>query len=376
MRIALTCLWLCLAGPSWAQDDVDGVSLAALMIADGHYDRAELALAEVDTEDPELDWVRYHTLSGLVALHGQRWQDAVSAFEAAIGAGQEDPMVYVQLAQARLGAGDAAGALEAATRSGETGEAMAGVWLLRARAHRSLGEPDAAYAVLLEGEGRFPDTPEIRLNQILLLAELGLFQEASRIARGYLDAMDADPDAWVLVAEALRKGGDANAGVRLMEEARLRFPDSVDVRVQLAGTWVDIGNPRACGVVLQELTELDVGFAAESAECFRQSGDYGRALYMNAKVAEPGDKARQRLGLLLESEQYEQALALESRLQRLGLASEDKVLYGLAYARFNLGDWDGAERWLGRITDPGLFQHATQLRSVMEGCREEPESCR
>ena len=40
-----------LAGPSWAQDDVDGVSLAALMIADGHYDRAELALAEIDTED-------------------------------------------------------------------------------------------------------------------------------------------------------------------------------------------------------------------------------------------------------------------------------------------------------------------------------------
>ena len=100
-----------------------------------------------------------------------------------------------------------------------------------------------------------------------------------------------------------------------------------------------------------------------------------RALYMNAQVVDPAEKARQRLGLLLESGRYIQALALESRLARYELHTDDTVAYAMAYARFQVGDFDGSDEWLGRITDPKMFENATRLRSAIERCREEPDSC-
>ena len=373
----LLALWLVLTGPAFAQDeDVDPVALAALLISDGHWNRAAVTLAGVDTQAKDLDLVRYHALVGLVALHDERWTEAVTAFEASIAAGQADPMVYVQLAQARLGAGDPQGALDAANQSGEVGEVIAGVWLLKARANKELGNLDAAYALLLEGQRRFPEANEVGLHQVLLLTELGLFQEAMERGRTYLGNIGDDPEAWVLVAEAIRKGGDADGAITLMEEARVRFPTEVDVLVQLAGTWVERDNPLACGVLLQEASELDGAYAVESAECYRRAGEIHRALYMNSMVADPTEKARQRLGLLLEAQRFDHALSLEYRLRRLGLHEDDKTAYALAYARFQLGDYDEADAWLDRISDPGLFQHATQLRSIMEGCRAEPETCR
>ena len=41
-----------------------------------------------------------------------------------------------------------------------------------------------------------------------------------------------------------------------------------------------------------------------------------------------------------------------------------------------VGDYSAAERWLTRITDNKIFEAATQLRSVMASCEEEPWTCR
>lgn len=374
----LLLFWLAFAGPALAQDDpedVDPIALAALLISDGHWDRAAVALQSADPEDKEFDAIRFHALKGLVALQTERWPEAVTEFEASIAAGQTDLMVYVQLAQARLGAEDYAGALDAAQKSGAVGEGMPGVWLLRARAHIELGDPDQAYGVLIEGHNRFPDAHEIRLHQVLLLTELGLFQEGSRLARDYLSVIGDDPEAWILVSEALRQGGDGMGAIELLEDARVRYPDTADILVQLAGTWLQEDNPLACGVLLQEASELDAVYAIESAECYRRAGAIDRALYMNAQVIDPAEKARQRLGLLLESGRYIQALSLENRLARYELHTDDKVAYAMAYARFQVGDWDGSDAWLGRIGDPAMFEHATRLRGAIERCREEPDSC-
>ena len=73
---------------------------------------------------------------------------------------------------------------------------------------------------------------------------------------------------------------------------------------------------------------------------------------MNGEVADPVAKARQRLGLLLEAESWDRAVALEDRLVRLGLADDDGVGYGLGYAWFRIGDLARAERWLQGIPTP------------------------
>jgi tetratricopeptide (TPR) repeat protein len=360
--------------------EVDHVGLAALLIRDGHWDRAAAALSEVEPTAEGVDRTRYWTLVGMVALHDTRHVDAVSAFEAAVASATElgtvEPMLYLQLAQARLGIEEFDGALAAVDRAGALEDTLPAVWLLRSRAHWGAGRKDAGYAALLEGIRRFPERGDLVQHQVLLLVELGLFREAVEVGRVYLAGEDVDSRAYVLLAEALRQAGETREAIELLEAARLRFPGTEDVLVQLAGTWLAHGEPSAAGVLLQEATELDAKFALESAECFRQAGEIDRALYMNGLVVDAEEKVRQRLGLLIESERFEQALSLEARLARHGLADDSGVAYALAYARFMTGDYRGAERWLTRITDNKVFEAATQLRTVMASCEEEPWTCR
>ena len=362
------------------QVEVDHVGLAALLIRDGHWDRAAAALSEVDVDGEQVDVTRYWTLVGMVALHDTRFADAVTAFEQAVASaealGTTEPMLFLQLAQARMGAEDFEGALTAIDQSGDLQDTVAAVWLLRSRAHWGAGRKQEGYAALLEGIVRFPERGDLVQHQVLLLVELGLFREAVEVGEVYLQGEDVDARAWVLLAEAMRQAGETAEAIHLLEGARLRFPGEQDVLIQLAGTWLAHGQPGPAGVILQEASELDPRFAVESADCFRQAGDLDRALYMNTLVTDPVDKVRQRLGLLIEAERFEQALALEARLARHGLADDSGVAYALAYGRFMVGDYSAAERWLTRITGDKIFEAATQLRSVMASCEEEPWTCR
>ncbi|MCO4745733.1 MAG: tetratricopeptide repeat protein [Proteobacteria bacterium] len=356
--------------------DVDPVALAALLIRDGHWDRAATALSDVDLSVEGVDRGRYHTLLGMIALHESRFADAVTAFEDALAVGPAEPMLYLQLAQARLGSEDFDGALAAVDQAGSLEDTVAAVWLLRSRSHWGAKRYDEGYAALLEGIRRFPERGDLAQHQVLLLVELGLFREAVEVGRVYLAGDDVEAPAYVLLAEAMRQAGEHREAIELLEAARLRFPAHQDVLIQLAGTWLAHGVPSAAGVVLQEAAEIDPKFALEAAECFRQAGEIDRALYMNGLVVDAEAKVRQRLGLLIESERFEQALALEMRLIRHGMAEDSGVAYALAYARFMTGDRSGAETWLTRITDTKIFEAATQLRTVMAACEEEPWTCR
>ena len=59
---------------------------------------------------------------------------------------------------------------------------------------------------------------------------------------------------------------------------------------------------------------------------------------------------------------------MQCTLGSLDLLEDQNVLYGVAYARFQIGDYEGAERLIKRITDPQLFENATKLRQVMAYC--------
>jgi hypothetical protein len=116
---------------------------------------------------------------------------------------------------------------------------------------------------------------------------------------------------------------------------------------------------------------LDPALALESAEAYRRAGDLLNAERLNARVSDPRAKARQRLGLLLDAEAWERAVALEERLERLDLAGDDGVAYGIAYAWFRLGDHERVEHWLADIRDPEAFRRAGALRQAMATCEEQ-----
>jgi tetratricopeptide (TPR) repeat protein len=347
----------------------DPVALAGLLVREGDWERAEKVLATVDPDAKGVDVARYWTLLGLTELHDKRASDAAASFQKALVVAVEGrELLELHLARALLQSGDPTGALSALDRTGEVGANMPGVWLLRADCYEALGRPDEAWQALESGNARFPDQGALRRQQVFLLVRHGLYREARELGEGLLGRPDASKDDAVAISEALRRGGETTEAMTILEAALLQYGDDRDLLVQAARAAIDDGQPRNAGRFLERAAELDPALALEAAEAYRRGNDISAALRMNAAVADPVKKARQRLGLLLEGEAWDRAVALEDRLERLGIAADDGVAYGLAFAWFRLGELERAERRLKGIQDPEAFRRATELRQIMASC--------
>jgi hypothetical protein len=66
---------------------------------------------------------------------------------------------------------------------------------------------------------------------------------------------------------------------------------------------------------------------------------------------------------------YEEALALEGRLDRLGVLDGDETRYAIAYAFFQTRQLDRSVEYLNRIASSEFFSRATQLRRAIETVR-------
>ncbi|MBA3026533.1 MAG: hypothetical protein FP820_09000, partial [Sulfurimonas sp.] len=80
-------------------DEIDHLSLAALLLKDGHIDRANDELSQVNLEDKKLDFIRFYTLKGLVLTKLGSYEEANKAFKQSVNAGQTDKSIYLYIAQ-------------------------------------------------------------------------------------------------------------------------------------------------------------------------------------------------------------------------------------------------------------------------------------
>jgi predicted Zn-dependent protease len=364
------------AAPRGRRDgEADGpspVEMASLLVREGDWTRAGEVLAEIDPASKGVDSIRYFTLVGLVRLHDKQGAEAVDAFVAALASAEEGrELLELHLARAYVAAGRPRDALDALDRAGEVGAGLAGTWLLRAQASEEAGDPDAAWDALVDGAARFPAAVDLQRQQVFLLVRLGLFREARARGESLLARPDADADDAVAISEALRRGGDTEQALVILEAALLEEGEDRDLLVQAARASLDAGQPRNAARFLERAAVLDPALALESAEAYRRAGDLLNAERLNARVSDPRAKARQRLGLLLDAEAWERAVALEERLERLDLAGDDGVAYGIAYAWFRLGDHERVEHWLADIRDPEAFRRAGALRQAMATCEEQ-----
>jgi tetratricopeptide (TPR) repeat protein len=326
-------------------------------------------LDAIDPKAPGVDVARYWSLVGLVALHDQRHAEAAAAFQSALAVATEGrELIELNLARARMATADFDGAIAALDRAGAVGQSLPGAALLRAEAEERRGRPDAAWAALEDGAQRFPDQAELRRQQVFLLVRLGLFREARARGEALLARPDVSSRDAIAIAEALRQGGETAEALTILEAALLRAADEGPLLVQAARVALADGQPRNAARFLLRAAEADPALYVEAAEAYRRAGDLEAALRTNGRVADPVAKARQRLGLLLESEDWSGALALEERLARLGLAGNDDIAYGLAFASFQQGQLAQAEAFLKGIADPEVFAKATALREAMAAC--------
>ena len=359
-------MMLLLAMLASAQEE--SLDLAAALLRDGHPHRAALALAEVQPDS--VDPMRLASLTGLVAVAEARHEDAVTALRQARALGATDPVLLVHLGQELLTVGEPAESLAVLDASVDGVEAA---WLVRSRSHRALDDDEAAYSVLLTGQGVHPRALSIVSERAQFLAEWGLAVEATTASELLLSA--EEPTDVLRVAEALRATSPEHA-VRVLEWARLAYPASADVSVHLAASWLAAGQPAAAGAVLQAAVPLDPTLALPAATAFQEAGQLDRALYLNSLVTDTEEKARQRLGILVAAGRYDAALALGDRMRRLGLTQDDAIAYALAFAHFHVGHFRASREQLAGISDPDVFARATALRGVIDRCEEAPWTCR
>lgn len=358
-----------------AADDVDHVALGAQLVRDGHYDRAAEILKQVDPSAEGIDLITFHTARGMVALEQQQPETAAQAFGAAIAAGQSDPMIHLYRAQALFGLERYADALAALDAAGEDVSSISGAWLMRAHAQWLLGRQQAALDTLSQAGARFPGNTQFQRRQVFYLVEAGLYQQAAELGRDYLARADGKAADYAAIGTALRQAKSYDEALRFLESAALRFPGDGAITRALAQTWLARGDVLAAAEVLGRQAEREPVLLPEAAELFRRAGQRVRALSLNARIADPAKKLKQRVGLLVELRRYDQVAAMEAALYRAGLLADEDVRYALAYAHYRGGDFAAAETHLTALKRPELFRKATELRRLMQDCADARWTC-
>jgi predicted Zn-dependent protease len=351
------------------EEALDRVSLAALMIKDGHYGRALKALEQVDLKSGDVDFPRYYTLLGLAHLQRQAFESAEDALFNAIYMGQDDPVIYIYLAQAQFNLEAYRGTIASLEEAGAKADNRPRLWAMRAQAHWRLDQKNTAWEVLDEATQRFPDDPSFVRQQFYWLVELQLYQQASTIAEDFLEVTGQSASSYLAIGNTFRKSDRLEKARDFLELARLRYPDNTQIAVELASTYLDRGKTLIAAELFQQLAARQPKFAQEAAELFRRGGNLYRALALNARVVEPKTKYKQRMALLLALEDFEKAATLEDAFYRAGLLSNQDLRYALAYAHYRVGDYDAAEGHLQALTRSDLVRKAAELRKTISKCQ-------
>lgn len=382
---ALLALVLAPAGVA-AQEEVDHVALAAVLIRDGHYDRAEIVLSEVNLKDKKVDLPRYHTLRGVISLQHEQHAEAIGHFRDALKtakarkaadekAPEPDPALYLYIAQAHYNIGQNREALVALDEDRAAVDNRPTTWLLRSRCLWKLEQWDDTWQVLREAYARFPKHHDFLKHQVFLLVEMDLFQEAVQKGHEYLKVAGVNPDAYVAIGEALIQAGQSHEAVLLLEEARLRFPDTEDVAIRLAHAYLKSGMNLAAAGVFEDLAHRDSEYAHDAAELYRKAGYVRLAFYFNAQVVDQKKKLRQTVSLLVEGDRFSELLTLRSRLDRLGLLEDEEIAYAMAYGYYRSRRYGEAETFLKRVQRPDLYNDVIALREAMSACTETAWGC-
>lgn len=354
----------------------DPLSLAALMIKDGHFHRAKEILAEVDTSKKNFDLKRYHLLGGISSLKTAEYDLAITHFKQAIKHGQTDEILYVYLSQAAYKKNDFAASVSYVDQAPNLKRRNINLILMKFDALKQQGKTYQAWNALNEGIEYFPQASVFPKQRIFTLIELGFYQQAAAEGLEFIKNFDATADDYIAIGTALSKANNSKLAVGFLESARLSFPNNIQASKALANHYSSQKQFYSAAKLMEPLAVADSNLLIEAAELNKLSHQYFRALFLNSRSSDQQGKLKQRLALYLQHSEYELASLMEKDLSRNKVLTDDNVRYALAYAHFKVGKYDSAEKQLSKIKDTRLFNKANQIRSIMLNCQKNLWKCR
>jgi len=373
-----TALALAVACPALADrrnPEIDHLTVAEILLRDGALERADAALDQADPNAAGVDLARFWTLKGLIAGQREQPDDAIAAFQQALAAGSVEPMVSIYLAQSYFARENWAKVIEVLERAGPAVDDLSAAWSMRIHANWQGGKRQRALDLTRQASLRFPANTTFARREVFYLLELGLTQQAAELARGFLTRAEVGAEDYATVGNALRRAKSYPEAKRILEAARLRFVDDLNLTKALAQTYLESGDVLAAAVVLEGGARLDPALNPETAELYRRAGQLALALAFNARIADSPKKLKQRVGILAQMRRFDEIAAMAPAIERAGLLGDQDVRYALAFAHFRGGDFERAELELAALTRPDLFRKATELRRLISECADARWNC-
>ena len=355
--------------------DLDHISLAALLIKDGHYDRALTALKEVDLKDEDTDFVRLYTLKALAFMKKDAHKKAIENFLISIEKGQKDQIVYIYLAQSHFKLEAYQEALDAFAKADMIRASKPQYFALQAQCQWKLERHEEAFELLDAGLKLFSKFATFHKQKFFYLSELKLFEEAMGVAEAYIEQDENAAEAYQIVGSALSRAGELDRAILILEAGKLQFPKNSDIVVMLAHFYIKKEKIQVAAELFDQASIIDSKYIKEASELYRRAKKLYRSLYFNTQIKDQKEKYKQRLAILLEFGDYEMAAAMEQTLKRIDLIKDEDIRYALAFTLFQTAQYDKCEDHLSQLMRSDLFSKGIELRKSIENCKKSPWEC-
>ncbi|MEA2110777.1 MAG: hypothetical protein U9P71_01885 [Campylobacterota bacterium] len=357
------------------KNEVDFVALAALLMKDGYYDRANETLNQVDLNKSSVDLPRYYTLKGLVLSKKKQYKKANVNFLDALKNGQEDKSIYLYMAQNSYQLKEYKNTISYIKNAGKLADEKPKVLGLKADAHWKLQNHENALETLKTALKKFPKQWSFYKQRFYYFIELNLYQSALDDAGVYMKHAKPTAKTSLSFINTMRKSGETNRAIELCETANLQFESSAETTVLLAHLYIDKEMIQAAADLFDEASIEDTKYIKESAEMMRRASEFTLALFKNSQMLDTKEKYKQRIAIFLEFGEYERIVAMKKELYRSGLIENEDIRYALAYSHYSIGDYVSSESELKNLTRPDLFAKATEVRKNIEKCQDNFWEC-
>jgi len=399
---------------------IDHMSVATMMIFDGKFDKAREELDEVDQTAPNFDASKYFTMLGVMDVKEKKYAESIVNFNKAVEATttkvytpppvekvkkeylfslfseKKEPVkpkvveppfdaeklrkekldkLHINLSKSYYKLKDYANTIAELDAAGEMGSNKAGLYTLRAECYWKLKDHNGALEALSTGSTRFPDDKRLLKQKFYYLAELKLYQAAIEASKAYMEKGGASAKEYVALAQMLMSGGELESAIRVLEEAKLLFPDAPKLSMLLGHAYLKRDMIHVTAHLFEQASYYDDKYTKEAAEMHRRAKDLPHAIYLNSKLSDKKEKIKQKVAIFVDRGEYEKVIGLKDGLGRYGLLADDNLRYALAYAYFMVKDYDHAEKHFKKITDNSLFSKATVIRKSIEKCKNNSLEC-
>lgn len=354
---------------------IDHISLAALLIKDGHDERALKTLNEVDLKNEDTDFKRFYTLRALAFMHVKHYDEAVESFALALRAGHKEPIIHIYMAQSYFKLEAFKHAIASFEKVKKLLNSKPQYLAMYAECHWKLKKHEKSFEILKSASQAFPEFANFHKQRFYYLTQIKLFKEALISAQKFIKLAKKREKAYLLTASILGQAKEYDKALQILQEGKLTFAQNSDITVMLAHLYIKKGDIQAAADLFDQASIMDSKYIKEASELYRRAKKLYRALYFNAQIKDQKEKYKQRMAILLEFSDFEMIAAMEATLKRVDLIKDEDIRYALAFTLFQTGQYKKSEAHLSQLVRADNFKKSLELRKMIDSCKKSPWKC-